>query len=364
VGTPGNDHIVVQQQNNRISVEGTVINVHGQGPKSSVRASAVKEINVRGLAGNDYIQIGAASGPGAIYKPTTISGGPGNDYILGGQGDDRIHGDAGNDVIYGRGGNDVLYGDAGNDLLDGGTGNDRLRGGTGNDQLLGGDGADNLDGGAGKNALTGGGGNDVIRASGSGDTANGGGGYDVAFLQHTAASSAGNWLAAVYGVESLHKPTGFRAVTLVSQDPFRQQEDRLISMINAYRTSHGLAPLTVDSRLTEAASYQAKYMARTGDYSHTNLDGRTLADRVRAAGYPFSWAGENIHLYDPTVRRTMGIDRVYQPSELAQYYLDGWKVSPEHNAILLSREPINIGVAMASDSAGRVYVSMVVGRPW
>jgi uncharacterized protein YkwD len=137
----------------------------------------------------------------------------------------------------------------------------------------------------------------------------------------------------------------------------------VIALTNAHRASYGLPPVTVDGRLTAAAQYQADYMASTGVYAHTNADGRTLPDRVLAAGYPFAWVGENIHLYDPSVGRTLGIDRYYPPTALDGYFFDGWQVSPEHDANLLSPHAVNVGMAVAQAASGGIYACMVLGQP-
>lgn len=110
---------------------------------------------INGLAGND-----------------TIQGGGGDDTIDGGEGDDFIRGQAGADTIYGGDGNDTIYGgftqgpgaQAGDlaDYIDGGAGNDLIRGGDGNDTLIGGTGDDNLRGDAGNDTLNGGDGFDFI----------------------------------------------------------------------------------------------------------------------------------------------------------------------------------------------------------
>ena len=347
-GTAGADHIVIRQKHNQISVDGTVIKVRGQGSVASVSADSVNRVEVRGLEGDDFIQVGgdSLSGSNALLKPTRIWGGAGNDVIVGSQGDDRIHGDDGNDTIHGRCGNDTIFGDAGNDSVYGDSGNDRL------------------DGGPGTNLLKGGSGNDTIYSRSSHDTVDGGTGQDVAyFLAASAPRAAGSSLAsAVRNVEVFNHPASVAAPTAPAV-PFATEIKQLINLTNAYRASKHLPQLTVDSRLTGAAQYQAAYMARTGHYAHDNLDGRTLADRVHAAGYSFSFVAENIHLYDPAIRRTFGIDHVYQLSELAHYFLDGWKVSPDHNANLLSTQVVAIGVGMAQDRNGRIYASMVLGHP-
>src|SRR4051794_2846787 len=60
-GTDHADRIVVRQVNNRISVDGIDINVRGQGKTASARAADVSRIQIRGLGGNDFIQVGGGT---------------------------------------------------------------------------------------------------------------------------------------------------------------------------------------------------------------------------------------------------------------------------------------------------------------
>ncbi len=69
------------------------------------------------------------------WKPCTIRGTQGDDFMLG---------TAGPDVMCGLGGNDTMAGINGNDILRGGLGNDRLEGGGGKDVMLGGNGRDSF----------------------------------------------------------------------------------------------------------------------------------------------------------------------------------------------------------------------------
>ena len=95
---------------------------------------------------------------GGADDDVALSGGDGNDSVLGGGGDDTLDGDAGNDALrggtgddtlFGLDGNDAMLGQAGQDELFGGQGNDRLDGGAGPDELQGEEGADRASGGAG-----------------------------------------------------------------------------------------------------------------------------------------------------------------------------------------------------------------------
>jgi RTX calcium-binding nonapeptide repeat (4 copies) len=72
----------------------------------------------------------------------SITGGLGNDTVLGGAAGEAISGGADNDRLAGNGGDDVLLGGLGLDALSGGAGNDRLTGDLGKDALTGGIGAD------------------------------------------------------------------------------------------------------------------------------------------------------------------------------------------------------------------------------
>jgi len=140
------------------------------------------------------------------------------------------------------------------------------------------------------------------------------------------------------------------------------EEQNLLDRFNDYRVSHGLDPLRENVKLDEAATYQADYMARTGFYAHVNADGRDVADRVRAEGYRFGWIGETLHQYDPEIRRTTGIERYYERSELVSYLMDGWDASAAHREILLEGGVRDVGVGIAEAENGRIYAALLVGR--
>jgi Ca2+-binding RTX toxin-like protein len=112
---------------------------------------------VIGGAGNDVL-IARREGSG-------LSGGNGDDLVIGDSGDDILRGgseDGGRDVLVGRGGDDDLAGGPGTDELDAGPGRDVLDGGDGDDAVSGGDGVDGIFGGPGSDRLEGGPGDDCL----------------------------------------------------------------------------------------------------------------------------------------------------------------------------------------------------------
>ena len=93
----------------------------------------------------------------SLMTSLAVSGGEGNDHLVGSQLGDQLAGGAGDDTLNGGGGDDLLDGNAGDDRLMGGGGVDTVNGGDGNDLLKG-------QGGV-LNVLTGGADLDTIKES-------------------------------------------------------------------------------------------------------------------------------------------------------------------------------------------------------
>lgn len=218
--------------NVRRNETGQIIVRAGDAVVKTVGYADVKAIRVSLLGGNDRLEIAQN-----IEKPTTISGGEGNDLLAGGGTRDSINGDAGHDTLRGGRGADGLFGSDGNDFLDGGDHGDVLSGGGGIDtvsyagrpgsvkvtldnlandggigsaatadrpaippendnvrsdveRIIGGNGSDNLsavgapgnvtlEGGAGNDVLTGGAFNDLLAGGSGNDNLQGGSGNDT-----------------------------------------------------------------------------------------------------------------------------------------------------------------------------------------
>jgi Ca2+-binding RTX toxin-like protein len=166
---------------------GTDIVVNGNGGNDRIELAAPVDygnVTLNGGSGNDTL-IGSRNTNSPIGSTETFIGGSGTDTadysartdnlnisldnkandgatgehdnvmadvenVTGGSGNDKIVGNPFNNVLKGGGGNDTLYGGAGNDTLDGGSGRDMLFGQDANDTLLAKDGrVDSLDGGNG-----------------------------------------------------------------------------------------------------------------------------------------------------------------------------------------------------------------------
>lgn len=173
-GTPGNDSALFGRDTDDFifgrSGDDTIL---GNGGDDVLFGGSGRD-TIDGGAGDD--QIGGNTsfdfnfGRGTETSGNRLSGGDGNDVVVGSGGGDVIRGDNGNDVLSGRGGDDALDGGAGNDRVLGGDGDDNLRGGEGDDFLSGGKGDDRLEGGAGDDTLDGGRGDDALNGGEGQDT--------------------------------------------------------------------------------------------------------------------------------------------------------------------------------------------------
>ncbi|MCW2278485.1 LysM peptidoglycan-binding domain-containing protein [Heliophilum fasciatum] len=85
-------------------------------------------------------------------------------------------------------------------------------------------------------------------------------------------------------------PTTTTPATTTQQEYTRQVAD----LVNAERAKAGLAPLKLDSNLSNVAQVKAKDMIVNNYFSHTSPTYGSPFDMMKSFGINYSWAGENI----------------------------------------------------------------------
>jgi uncharacterized protein YkwD len=103
-----------------------------------------------------------------------------------------------------------------------------------------------------------------------------------------------------------------------------------LASINAIRAKAGCAPLKVNRALMAAAKLHARNMAEQDFFGHTGKDGRGFASRIRAQGYRYGLAAENIAAGQPTVERAV----------------KAWLESPGHRRNIVNCRFRDTGIAM------------------
>lgn len=129
----------------------------------------------------------------------------------------------------------------------------------------------------------------------------------------------------------------------------------ILAGINGLRQQAGVAPLSRDPALDQAAQRFATFMAESGRYGH-DADGRRAGDRAKAAGYESCRLSENIG----TIKRGQGLST----PELTRYFVEGWRDSRPHRAALLAGSAMDTGIAVAkAPDAKSYYAVQLFGRP-
>jgi len=127
----------------------------------------------------------------------------------------------------------------------------------------------------------------------------------------------------------------------------------VLRLTNAFRQQNGLRPLSYNDKLANAAQRHSVNMANQDFFSHTGKDGSSFSQRVTAAGYQWSFTGENIAAGYTT----------------PQAVVNAWINSPGHRAAMLNPnyQDIGIGYHYLANDTGQVnyyhYWTQNFGKP-
>lgn len=104
----------------------------------------------------------------------------------------------------------------------------------------------------------------------------------------------------------------------------------VIKLTNVARADAGRSALREDSRLTSAALAKADDIISKQYFAHTSPEGKKPWDWIRAAGYDYRHAGENLAIHFFT----------------AEGVHDGWMASPTHKQNIVDARYADIGVGV------------------
>lgn len=107
--------------------------------------------------------------------------------------------------------------------------------------------------------------------------------------------------------------------------------EKIIELTNRQRQSAGLSGLTASRLLTQAAEDKSRAILNSQIFNHT-INDKKFSSWIRAAGYGYSYAGENL-----------AID-----FDASEDVINAWEKSPPHKKNLLSPYYREIGAAVLS----------------
>jgi hypothetical protein len=124
----------------------------------------------------------------------------------------------------------------------------------------------------------------------------------------------------------------------------------IIELINAERTSRGLAPLSQNSLLTKAAQTRSGVLSTLGKLVHVSAPTNTAWPTLAAVGYDYRSAGENLASVPPS-----GMEVV-----------PAWMASAAHKANILDGNftEVGIGISQGPYQGGTAYyIVAYFGQP-
>ncbi len=111
---------------------------------------------------------------------------------------------------------------------------------------------------------------------------------------------------------------------------------RMLARVNDVRLAAGVPAVALCPRLNRVAGARAREMAATNTFSHVDSRGRGAGDRMRAGGYAWTRAAENIAAGQPRVPHAMR----------------DWIASPRHLATMENPDFTHVGFGFAPDADG------------
>lgn len=118
----------------------------------------------------------------------------------------------------------------------------------------------------------------------------------------------------------------------------------LLSGTNTQRQEAGLAKLTLNDKLSQAAFYKAQDMLAGNYWAHTSPSGVEPWKWFADAGYNYSYAGENLAKNYPTATATV----------------DAWMDSPSHRENILNGHYVDVGFAVVDGTLEGQNTTLVV----
>ncbi|MFI7586777.1 CAP domain-containing protein [Spongisporangium articulatum] len=122
---------------------------------------------------------------------------------------------------------------------------------------------------------------------------------------------------------------------------------QVVSLTNKERAKAGCGALSTNAKLTSVAQAHSVDMAKNNYFDHNSQNGDTPFDRMKAAGYSYRTAAENIAKGQRTAADVM----------------DAWMNSEGHRANILNCGLTQIGVGYTKDAGGTPYWTQDFGTP-
>ena len=128
-------------------------------------------------------------------------------------------------------------------------------------------------------------------------------------------------------------------------DSLSAQEQKAATVLNPDRIRNGLPALTIDPELSRIARIKSQDMRDNQYFAHTSPTYGSVRDMLKRFGYTYEAAGENIANH-ATIEKS-------QAALIS---------SPGHRRNILSTAYTKVGIGVALDENGFVYLTQIFAR--
>lgn len=123
------------------------------------------------------------------------------------------------------------------------------------------------------------------------------------------------------------------------------QEQSAGNLLNSDRARYNLSPLTIDPELCRIARIKSEDMRDNQYFAHTSPTYGDIRSMLKQFGYKYTAAGENI-AHHATIEKAQA----------------AFLSSPGHRKNIMSRTYTKVGLGVAVDSKGFVYLTQIFAR--
>ncbi|QAT44091.1 serine protease [Aminipila luticellarii] len=141
------------------------------------------------------------------------------------------------------------------------------------------------------------------------------------------------------GKDTTTNPNTGKDTTTNNTGTFGSYEQQVVDIVNQERAKSGLAPLTINAKLSQVAEKKAEDMRDQNYFSHTSPTYGSPFDMMKQFGITYTAAGENIAKGQKTPQDVM----------------TAWMNSSGHRANIMNSNYQQIGVGYVTDSNGTTY---------
>ena len=123
------------------------------------------------------------------------------------------------------------------------------------------------------------------------------------------------------------------------------QEQTAGNLLNSDRARYNLAPLTIDPELSRIARIKSEDMRDNQYFAHTSPTYGDVRAMLKHFGYAYAGAGENI-AHHATIEKAQA----------------AFLSSPGHRSNIMNRAYTKVGLGVATDAKGYVYLTQIFAR--